>query len=77
MQFVADVLRAELRVARDLDSAARGAASMGASGLKLTASEGFTASRAEVSYRPRMPEEQVQQRYAGWQRAVKQVLYSP
>jgi len=75
MQFVADVVGVELRVAGRSDGAASGAALMGALGAGLQASTaGFTTGRDEVIYRRRMAPEQAQARYAGWLRAVKQVL---
>jgi glycerol kinase len=76
MQFVADLVRVELRVTRGSDSAASGAALMGAlaSGDAASAAE-FHMPGDEVIYLPRMTAEQAQARYAGWQRAVSQVLY--
>ena len=74
MQFVADILGVELRVAGHWDAAASGAALMGAlgSGLRIPAA-GFTGPD-EMVYRRTMAPEQAQARYAGWLRAVKQVL---
>jgi glycerol kinase len=76
MQFVADLLRVTLRVARGADSAAGGAALMGAlaSGAAANA-EDFRMSGDEVIYLPKMSAVQAEARYAGWQRAVRQVLY--
>jgi glycerol kinase len=78
MQLVADLLRVELRVAGGLDRAARGTASMGALALGIADSmEGLASSEHEMTYHPKMSAEQARQRYAGWLRAVQQVLYSP
>jgi len=76
MQFTADIIGAELRVARNPDCSARGAALMGALGLGLHASMGdLAALRCDArSYRRTMATEEAQSRYDGWQRAVKQVL---
>ncbi len=75
MQFVADVVGVELRVAGRSDGAASGAALMGAIGAGLqTSTVAFATGRDEVIYRRRMAPEQAQARYAGWLRAVKQVL---
>jgi len=73
MQFVADLLRVELRVTEGSDSAARGAALMGA--LATNAAPELSSSCDEVIYHPRMTAADAQARYAGWQRAVSQVLY--
>jgi len=76
MQFVADVLRVNLRVTRGSDSAASGAALMGALAIGAAASAAdFNKPGDEVIYQPRMSAAQAQARYAGWQRAVSQVLY--
>jgi len=75
MQFVADIVGVELRVARRADRAARGAALMGAlaAGLPITAPR-FTGCADDVVYRRQMAPDQAQARYAGWLRAVSQVL---
>ena len=76
MQFVADLLRVNLRVTRGSDSAASGAALMGALATGAAASVAdFNIPGDEVIYQPRMTAAQAQARYAGWQRAVSQVLY--
>lgn len=78
MQFVADLLRVELRVAAGLDRAAFGAASMGALALGVADSvEHFASCADEITYHPKMSAEQARERYTGWLRAVRQVLYSP
>jgi glycerol kinase len=76
MQFVADLLRVSLRVTVGSDSAASGAALMGALGTGAAGSAAeFNMPGDEVVYRPRMTAARAQARYAGWQRAVSQVLY--
>jgi glycerol kinase len=76
MQFVADLLRVNLRVTRGSDSAASGAALMGALaiGTAANATE-FNIPGDEVIYQPGMSAAHVEARYAGWQRAVAQVLH--
>ncbi len=76
MQFVADLLRVNLRVSGGSDSAAGGAALMGAlaTGAAACAAD-FNIPGDEVLYQPKMSVAQAQARYAGWQRAVSQVLY--
>jgi glycerol kinase len=76
MQFVADVLRVNLRVTCGSDSSASGAALMGAlaTGAATSAAD-FNMPGDEVIYQPRMSAARAQERYAGWQRAVSQVLY--
>ena len=76
MQFVADVLRVNLRVTCGSDSAASGAALMGALATGAAASAAdFNMPGDEVIYQPKMSAAQAQARYTGWQRAVSQVLY--
>jgi glycerol kinase len=76
MQFVADLLRVTLRVTGGSDSAASGAALMGALAMGAAASEtDFNIPDDEVIYQPKMTAARAQARYAGWQRAVSQVLY--
>jgi glycerol kinase len=75
MQFVADIVGVDLRVARRADRAPLGAALMGALGVGLAVpTSQFVGSADDVVYRRRMAPEQAQSRYAGWQRAVNQVL---
>jgi glycerol kinase len=76
MQFTADIIGVELRVAQYPDCSARGAAMMGALGLGLHGSIQALANLRcdERNYRRQMTMEQAQSRYAGWQRAVQQVL---
>jgi glycerol kinase len=75
MQFVADIVGVELRVSRRADRAARGAALMGALGAGLPIAETrFTGGADDVVYRRQMAPDQAQARYAGWLRAVSQVL---
>lgn len=76
MQFVADLLRVNLRVSGGSDSAASGAALMGALAQGAVASAAdFNIPGDEVLYQPKMTAARAQARYAGWQRAVSQVLY--
>lgn len=75
MQFVADIVGLELRVARRADRAARGAALMGALGAALPVDPArFTGAVDDIVYRRQMTAEQAQARYEGWLRAVSQVL---
>jgi glycerol kinase len=76
MQFTADLTGVELHIATMADCSALGAALAGMLGLGVYRSldELAAAPRDETVYRPAMPPEQVQKNYAGWQRAVRQVL---
>jgi glycerol kinase len=75
MQVVADVVRVDVHVSRALDGAASGAALMGGLGAGIVNTpESFPAQGDEVIYRPAMAPERAQARYAGWLRAVRQVL---
>lgn len=75
MQFVADIVGVELRVARRADRAARGAALMGllGSGLPIHVPS-FTDGTDDLVYRRTMAPHVAQARYSGWLRAVNQVL---
>lgn len=75
MQFVADIVGVDMRVARRADRAPLGAALMGALGAGLDVPTArFAGGADDVVYRRRMAPERAQSRYAGWQRAVNQVL---
>lgn len=76
MQFTADIVGVELRVAKVIDHSARGAALMGALGMGLYASMAELSKPDDgvVSYRRQMAPERAQARYNGWRRAVEQVL---
>jgi glycerol kinase len=76
MQFTADMVGVELRVAEYADCSARGVALMGALGLGWHASIGELATLrgAATTFCRQMDESEVQMRYEGWQRAVQQVL---
>jgi glycerol kinase len=76
MQFIADVTRLEIIAARVAECSPLGAALAGAVGLGLLPSLEAVASlpRDVAIYRPQMPPEQADRLYAGWRRAVKQVL---
>lgn len=76
MQFTADLTGMELRVASMLDGSPLGAALAGLLGLGVYPSlEAIAAApREETIYRPAMAPERVDRLYAGWQRAVRQVL---
>jgi glycerol kinase len=75
MQFVSDIVGLELHVARRADRAARGAALMGALGAALPVDVArFTGAADDIVYRRQMTAEEAQARYAGWLRAVSQVL---
>jgi glycerol kinase len=76
MQFVADLTGVELRVAANPHFSPLGAAMMGFLGLglvpALSAFAGFASE--EASYLPAMPRDRVAANYAGWQKALDQVL---
>jgi glycerol kinase len=76
MQFTADILGIDLKVADHPDCSARGAGLMGALGLGLITSLGELASlpRRERTFRRKMSIEDVQLRVNGWRNAVQQVL---
>ena len=76
MQFIADIIGIELLVATHEDSAALGAALMGASGLGLKTFETGLAAHphSQISYGPTMPRVEADRRYAGWRKAVDQVM---
>lgn len=76
MQFTADLIGAELRVSSMADGSPLGAALAGLLGLGVFPSfeELARAPSAAVVYRPTMDPEQARGFYAGWQRAVRQVL---
>ncbi len=75
MQFVSNIVGLELRVARRADRAARGAALMGRSVRPCRLMwRGFTHAEDDIVYRRQMTVEEAQARYAGWLRAVSQVL---
>jgi glycerol kinase len=76
MQFIADIIGIELRVATHEDSAALGAALMGAGGLGVeTFARGLAAHpHSQISYGPTMPRAEADRRYAGWRKAVAQVI---
>jgi glycerol kinase len=76
MQFIADVLGRELRVARMPDCSALGAMLMGGVGPGATAGVDETAGGTvdQTVYRPAMPRDRADALYAGWRRAVQQVL---
>jgi glycerol kinase len=68
MQFVADIVGVDLRVAKRPDRAALGAALMGARGVHPHQGDD------EIVYRRTMTPARAQARYEGWLRAVGQVL---
>jgi glycerol kinase len=76
MQFVADVVGLELTVARMPDCSSLGAALAGALGSGAFASMDELAQLTsdETVYRPTMPRDRADALYAGWRRAVQQVL---
>jgi glycerol kinase len=75
MQFISDIVGLDLRVASRADRAARGAALMGGLGAGLPiVPPRFTGETDDVVYRRKMAPDQAQARYAGWLRAVSQVL---
>lgn len=76
MQFTADLTGTELRAAVMPDCSALGAAFAGLLGLGVYRSLDELAAlpRAEVVYAPAMKSELAERLYAGWQRAVRQIL---
>lgn len=76
MQFTADLTGVELRVSTMSDCSPLGAALAGLLGLGHFKSLADIAAspRADIVYRPSMPPELSATTYAGWQRAVRQVL---
>ena len=76
MQFVADITGTELRVATAPDFSALGAAMLGMLGRGTVASlaDFDRWPRHETVFRPAMPPDVSARAYAGWQRAVAQVL---
>jgi glycerol kinase len=74
MQFTADVIRTELRVAAMPDCSPLGAVLAAQSGLKAApAPAAFSA----TTYVPSLPEPAVAQLYRGWQHAIRQTLTAP
>ena len=76
MQFIADITGLEVSVSQNPDCSPLGAAMVGMLGMGICHSldELSKLPREVVTYRPSMPADQVAQLYAGWTRAVKQVL---
>jgi glycerol kinase len=76
MQFVADITGSELAVPAAPECSAQGAAMMGLLGTGVYRSmDELADTPADAEhYRPAMAEPSVNARYAGWQRAVGQVL---
>ena len=76
MQFTADVLGIELRVANQPNYSALGAAMMATTGLGWHTSPASIAALdfEETTYRPSANVDQANVGYRGWQRAVRQVL---
>jgi glycerol kinase len=77
MQFIADLLDIDLKVADNSDGSALGVALMGALGVGVHAS--LTAldklPLPSLNYRRTMSATEAQLRYQGWQQAVQQVLH--
>jgi glycerol kinase len=76
MQFIADMVGLEIAVAQIPDCSPLGAVLAGLLGMGVHASldELEKLPRQMTRYQPAMPRQQADQLYAGWQRAVKQVL---
>ena len=76
MQFIADMTGLEVNAAQIPDCSPLGAAMAGMVGMGLVGSVDALRQlpREVVTYSPQMPREQVERFYAGWKRAVKQVL---
>lgn len=79
MQFCSDLAGVELRVSAVSDCSPLGAVLAGQLGLGVHRSLESLASmpRDEVTYRPKASRDRIQTAYAGWQRAVAQVLSAP
>jgi glycerol kinase len=78
MQFTADLIGAELRVATMSDCSPLGAVLAGQLGLgvRRDLTELSQVPRDDVVYRPLLPPERIHALFAGWQAAVRQVLSS-
>jgi glycerol kinase len=76
MQFTADLIGADLRIAPSGGGSAQGAALAGLLGLGVYPSPAALAAAApdDLIYRPSMPPAVAQRLYAGWAGAVRQVL---
>jgi glycerol kinase len=76
MQFIADLTRLDVNVARMPDCSSLGAALAGAVGMGVIASLDDVAAlpRDVITYQARMPSEQVERLLRGWRNAVRQVL---
>jgi glycerol kinase len=77
MQFTADLTGTELRVSGVPEASPLGAAAAGLLGMGACGSPEETvaaAAHGETVYRPSMPAAEAQRLYAGWQRAIRQVL---
>ncbi len=76
MQFASDIARVELRVASSPHYSPLGAAMMGllGTGLRKTTAELTALPRRDTVYQPSRPAREVDAAYAGWQRALRQVL---
>jgi glycerol kinase len=79
MQFTADIAGAKLRVATMPDCSPLGAALAGLLGLGIFKSlqELSAMPRSDVVYEPGMAADRALRLYAGWQRAVRQVVPQP
>jgi glycerol kinase len=73
MQFVADILGVRMRVAARADQSAMGAALMGARGSRMSPEDSSTMPD-ELVYTRAMEPTLADKQYAGWRRAVGQVL---
>ena len=78
MQFIADVTGLELTAAQVPDCSPLGAAMAGALGMGIYSNldELARLPRQAITYRPRMPADQVEKLVAGWKRALGQVLHA-
>ena len=76
MQFTADLVGVELRIPELPNGSALGVALAGLLGMGVYKSlaEVAAAPHDDMVYRPSMPAGDAQRLYAGWQRAVRQVL---
>ncbi len=76
IQFIADMVGRELRVAEMLDASPLGAALSGALGMGLFGSLAELAAfdRESTRYEPAMTSEEVERFYSGWKQAVQRLL---
>jgi glycerol kinase len=76
MQFVADMVGLEVKVAGNAACSPLGAAMSGGLGMQWRERPELSAAMRYTSYRPAMPKARVESNCAGWKRAVRSVIGS-